>query len=76
MSEDNKDYYIVKNFKFNNFLQSQSFVNKVGEIAERSTSSRYMVWFGDTLKLRYKLMQLMDYTKVISFLLAKIDKIT
>ena len=33
-SVDEKDYYIIKNFKFNNFLESQSFVNKVGQIAE------------------------------------------
>ena len=33
-SADKKDFYIVKEFKFNNFLESQSFVNKVGEIAE------------------------------------------
>ena len=29
-SQDNQDYYIIKNFKFENFLESQSFVNKVG----------------------------------------------
>ena len=34
-SDNKKDYYIIKNFKFNNFLESQFFVNKVGEIAEQ-----------------------------------------
>ena len=29
-----KIYYLIKEFKFNNFLESQSFVNKVGDIAE------------------------------------------
>ena len=29
-----KIYYLVKEFKFNNFLESQSFVNKVSDIAE------------------------------------------
>ena len=33
-SED-KVYYLIKNFKFKNFLESQNFVNKVGEIAEK-----------------------------------------
>ena len=33
--EDKIDgYHLIKNFKFDNFLQSQDFVNKVGEIAE------------------------------------------
>ena len=29
-----KIYYLVKEFKFNNFLESQSFVNMVSDIAE------------------------------------------
>ena len=32
--ENNQNYYLIKNFKFKNFLESQKFVNKVGEIAE------------------------------------------
>ena len=28
-------FHIIKDFKFKNFLESQSFVNKVGEIAEK-----------------------------------------
>ena len=34
-SVDKKDYYIIKDFKFNNFLESQNFVNKVGNLAEQ-----------------------------------------
>ena len=33
--DENKIYYLIKNFKFKNFLESQNFVNKVGEIAEK-----------------------------------------
>ena len=44
-SVDEKDYYIIKNFKFNNFLESQSFVNKVGEIAEQE-GHHPDIWFG------------------------------
>ena len=29
-----KNYYLSKEFKFQNFLESQNFINKVGEIAE------------------------------------------
>ena len=28
-THDKKNYYIIKNFKFENFLESQSFINKV-----------------------------------------------
>ena len=29
-----QSYYLEKNFKINNFLESQKFVNKIGDIAE------------------------------------------
>ena len=44
-SVDQKDFYITKNFKFDNFLESQSFVNKVGEIAEQE-GRHPDIWFG------------------------------
>ena len=34
-SDENKIYYLLKEFKFKNFLDSQNFVNKVGEISEK-----------------------------------------
>ncbi len=34
-SNKNKSYFLIKEFKFKNFLDSQSFVNKVGAIAEQ-----------------------------------------
>ena len=33
-ADDDKIYYLIKEFKFKNFLESQNFVNKVGQIAE------------------------------------------
>ena len=33
-SDEDKIYYLIKNFKFKNFLESQNFVNKVGKISE------------------------------------------
>ena len=44
-STDQKDYYIIKNFKFENFIESQKFVNKVGEIAE-AEGHHPDLWFG------------------------------
>ena len=33
-ADEDKIYYLIKNFKFKNFIESQNFVNKVGNIAE------------------------------------------
>ena len=33
-NNDEKNYYLEKEFKFKNFIKSQEFVNKVGSIAE------------------------------------------
>ena len=44
--EDKIDgFHLIKNFKFENFLESQSFVNKVGEIAEKE-GHHPDIWFG------------------------------
>ena len=34
MEDKNKIFYLIKEFKFNNFLESQNFINRVGDIAE------------------------------------------
>ena len=33
-ADESKIYYLIKEFKFKNFLESQNFINKVGEISE------------------------------------------
>ena len=33
-NDNDKNYYLIKNFKFNNFKESQNFINKVGDVAE------------------------------------------
>mgnify|MGYP005710700969 CR=1 FL=1 len=38
-------YYLIKNFKFKNFIESQNFVNKVGDIAE-TEGHHPDIWFG------------------------------
>ena len=45
-TENKKDYFITKHFKFNNFLESQSLSTKSGSCRAGRTSSRYMVWLG------------------------------
>ncbi len=34
-SDEAKSFYLIKKFSFKNFKESQNFVNKVGEIAEK-----------------------------------------
>ena len=38
-------YYLIKEFKFKNFSESQNFVNKVSEISEKE-SHHPDIWFG------------------------------
>ena len=33
-SDNDENYYLIKEFKFENFIKSQNFINLVGEIAE------------------------------------------
>ncbi len=34
-SDENHYYYLIKNFSFKNFKESQNFVNKIGDISEK-----------------------------------------
>ena len=44
-SDDNKTYYLLKEFRFENFRESQKFVNDVGNIAENE-AHHPDIWFG------------------------------
>ena len=44
-TDDDKTYYLIKEFRFKNFIESQKFVNKVGNIAEDETHHPD-IWFG------------------------------
>ena len=44
--EDKLDgFHLIKEFKFNNFIESQKFVNKVGDISEKE-GHHPDIWFG------------------------------
>ena len=44
---EKKIYFLEKKFTFKNFINSQKFINKVGEISEEEgASSRYFFWMG------------------------------
>ena len=40
-----ENFFLEKSFKFKNFLESQNFVNKVGDIAEKE-GHHPDIWFG------------------------------
>ena len=77
VKEDEKDkFYLIKEFKFKNFVSSQEFVNKVGEIAEIE-GHHPDLWFG------WGYARIKIYTHAIQglaesdfILAAKIDKIS
>ena len=43
--DSNESYYIIKEFKFENFLLSLNFVNRIGDLAERE-GHHPDIWFG------------------------------
>ena len=44
-SNENKNYYLEKNFNFKNFIESQKFINKVSTVAE-SEGHHPDIYFG------------------------------
>ena len=77
VKEDGLDgYNLTKDFKFENFLKSQEFVNKVGEIAE-SEGHHPDIWFGwGYAKIKIYTHAIKGLSESDFILAAKIDKIT
>ena len=74
-STDKKDFYIIKKFEFNNFLESQTFVNKVGDIAEKE-GHHPDIWFGwGYAKVKIQTHAINGLHESDFVLAAKIDKI-
>ena len=74
-ANDDKIYYLVKEFKFKNFLESKNFVNKVGEIAE-DEGHHPDIWFGwGYAKIKIFTHAIKGLHESDFVLAAKIDKI-
>ena len=75
--EDKIDgYHLIKNFKFNNFIKSQEFVNKVGEIAE-AEGHHPDIWFGwGYAKIKIFTHAIKGLHESDFVLAAKVDKIS
>ena len=72
---ENKSFFLEKNFKFKNFLESQKFINKVGDIAETESHHPDIIfgWGYATIKIFTHAIQGLHESDFV--LAAKIDKI-
>ena len=76
IKNDNKIFYLNKKFKFNNFLESQTFVNRVGDIAEKE-GHHPDIWFGwGYAKIKIFTHSINGLHESDFVLAAKIDKIS
>ena len=74
-SDDEKTYYLIKQFKFNNFLESQNFINKVGEIAEKEGHHPDILFGWGYAKIKIFTHAIKGLAESDFILAAKIDKI-
>ena len=73
--DENENFYLIKEFKFDNFFNSQIFVNKVGEIAENE-GHHPDIWFGwGYAKIKIFTHAINGLAESDFVLAAKIDKI-
>ena len=72
---ENENFYLLKEFKFENFVNAQNFVNKVGAIAE-SEGHHPDIWFGwGYAKVKIFTHAINGLAESDFILAAKIDKI-
>ena len=72
---ENENFYLLKEFKFENFVNAQDFVNKVGKIAENE-GHHPDIWFGwGYVKIKIFTHAINGLAESDFILAAKIDKI-
>ena len=74
--DENKIYYLIKNFKFKNFLESQIFVNKVGKIAEEEGHHPDIFFGWGYAKIKIFTHAIKGLHESDFILAAKVDQIT
>ena len=72
---DDKNYYLEKDFKFSNFSESQRFINKVGDIAEREGHHPDIVFGWGYAKIKIFTHAIKGLAESDFILAAKLDKI-
>ncbi len=74
-SDDDKSFYLIKDFKFKNFVESQNFVNKVSKIAEEENHHPDISFGWGYSKIRIFTHAIKGLAESDFILAAKIDKI-
>ena len=72
---NNEYYYLEKNFTFKNFLESQKFVNKVGDISESQAHHPDIIFGWGYAKIKIFTHKIKGLVESDFILAAKIDKI-
>ena len=73
--DESNIYYLIKEFKFKNFIESQNFINKVGDIAEKE-GHHPDIWFGwGYAKIKIFTHAIKGLHESDFILAAKVDKI-
>ena len=75
LKNEKNNFYIIKEFKFENFLKSQSFVNKVGEIAENEGHHPDIFFGWGYAKVKIFTHAIQGLAESDFILAAKVDKI-
>ena len=74
-SDNDKSFYLIKSFKFKNFIESQKFVNVVGETAERENHHPDISFGWGYCKIKIFTHAIKGLAESDFILAAKIDKI-
>ena len=74
-SYDDKSFYLIKDFKFKNFKESQNFVNKVGNLAEEENHHPDVYFGWGYCKVKIFTHAIKGLAESDFILAAKIDKI-
>ena len=74
-SNEDKNYYLEKNFKFKDFKNSQTFINKVGDIAETENHHPDIIFGWGYAKIKISTHAIKGLAESDFILAAKIDNI-
>jgi|TARA_B110000211_G_C13908310_1_gene477121 4a-hydroxytetrahydrobiopterin dehydratase len=74
-SDEEKSFYLIKDFKFKNFLESQNFVNLVGNVAEVEGHHPDITFGWGYVKIKIYTHAIKGLAESDFILAAKIDKI-
>ena len=73
--KENETYFLEKNFTFKNFYESQRFVNRVGDIAEKEGHHPDIIFGWGYAKIQIYTHKIKGLVESDFILAAKIDKI-